>query len=535
MAQRIETQGQLSQFLEILFRRKWQILLPAMIILSLGISVAVIIPKRYLVRTQVEIRPITLTSASSQGDNAPFQIRARERIKKVLQDLKNPDYLALSSQKQFDFVTDMKEDVKVRLDKTPGGQGVFVNIEYIHSDVEWAVTFLKALREDWILAVVERDRRKVQDEADRLRTELVGLEREYKAEERSLSELMRRKNISATQPMPGGDDQRTEDPIFLRLITNQSLLDEGERRLAQLKERHRSLQERLRELPEKLTEQTLVEGVSNTEELQALDGQILEKERELSRYLPANTRYKKLQQEIRELVDQRETLKRQATKSALTSFARPNPQRAQLQDQIDMTALEIAQVEATNQQLQQAIVRDAQSVDDSYSVYREVRERGEKIKRLQATLEDASMRFQAKLEQARILDSPNSDPFVINEEVFPPLKPTEPDPWLIISFSLVAGLALGLVSAVTSEFSRNCFRNVNEIGRVLMAPVLGNVQSIVTRAEARRRSLVRYSVGAAGLLVILGLNWFTWAWAKQPELLAPDLRQRIEQVREVFR
>jgi capsular polysaccharide biosynthesis protein len=535
MATQLESQGQLSEFLEILSRRKWQILLPAAIVLSIGVALAVIIPKRYLVRTQVEIRPVSVAASSKEGDNAPYQIRARERIKKVLQEQKNPDYLALASQAQFEFVTDVQDDIKVRLDKPPGGQGVFVNVEYIHSDVQWAVTFLKALREDWIQAVLERDQRKVQDEAERLRTELSSLEREYRNEESELSDLMRRKNISATQPIPGGEDQRTEDPVYDRLLKNQTLLDEGERTLAQLEERRKSLEERLREVPEKLSEQAVIEGVSNTEELQALDAQILEKERELARYLPANTRYKKLQQEIRELEDQREQLKRQTTKSALTSVARANPLRGQIQERIDLTAMEIAQVAATNQQLRTAIERDSGSVDELYPVYREIRERGEKIKRLQVTLEGASKRYQEKLEQARILASPSSDPFVINEEVFPPLKPTEPNPWLIMAFALVAGLALGLVSALTAEFSRNCFRSVQDISRVLVAPVLGNVQAIVTRSEARRRGLRRFAVALTTLVVVGSLSWIAWAWAESPEALSPDLRQRIEQFRDLFR
>jgi hypothetical protein len=206
-----------------------------------------------------------------------------------------------------------------------------------------------------------------------------------------------------------------------------------------------------------------------------------------------------------------------------------------LQAALDNTLLEIAQQRATNEQLAADITRDTGGVDELYPVYREIRERGEKIKRLQVTLEGASERYQAKLEQARILASPSSDPFVINEEVFPPLKPTEPNPWLILAFSLVAGLALGLVTAFTSEFSRNCFRSVHDIGRVLVAPVLGSIETIVTRAESRRRRWKRATVALLSVTLIASLSWITWAWANNPEFLAPRLRQGIEQFRDLFR
>jgi uncharacterized protein involved in exopolysaccharide biosynthesis len=86
MAGPIESRGQLSEFLEVLRRRRWQVLLPALFVLAFGTAFAVIVPKKYLVHTQVELRPVSVSVSSKDGANATFQIRARERIRKVVGD-----------------------------------------------------------------------------------------------------------------------------------------------------------------------------------------------------------------------------------------------------------------------------------------------------------------------------------------------------------------------------------------------------------------------------------------------------------------
>ena len=113
--------------------------------------------------------------------------------------------------------------------------------------------------------------------------------------------------------------------------------------------------------------------------------------------------------------------------------------------------------------------------------------------------------------------------------------PTEPNPLLIAAFGIVAGLALGVGLAVFAEYSRNCFRTVQDLSRVMVTPVLGTVNQIVTRKEARLVAARRVTVALASLLIVGGVSFVTWAWAKNPELLSPDLREKIETVRSKFR
>ena len=56
-----------------------------------------------------------------------------------------------------------------------------------------------------------------------------------------------------------------------------------------------------------------------------------------------------------------------------------------------------------------------------------------------------------------------------------PVRPTQPDPILIIIFSLLFSLALGLGLSLLLEYSRSCFRSINDITRVMVVPVLSGV------------------------------------------------------------
>ena len=56
MAVQFESQGQLQEFLGILRKRSWQVILPAAFVIAIGVAFAVIVPKKYAVSTQLELR-----------------------------------------------------------------------------------------------------------------------------------------------------------------------------------------------------------------------------------------------------------------------------------------------------------------------------------------------------------------------------------------------------------------------------------------------------------------------------------------------
>jgi len=133
------------------------------------------------------------------------------------------------------------------------------------------------------------------------------------------------------------------------------------------------------------------------------------------------------------------------------------------------------------------------------------------------------------------LDGPDANPFEVMELAEASDVPDAPNVPVLIAFAGIVGLGLGLGSAFASEYMRNGYRNVSELTRALAVPVLGAVNSIVTRAESRRRMARRLAVGTSSLLMIGAILWVTWAYKNKPLMLGPQVTQLIEDLREQFR
>lgn len=535
MAVQIESRGQLAEFLEILRRRRWQVLLPAAFVIAFGCAFAVIVPKKYLLRTQVELRPISVSVSSKDGANAAFQIKARTRVRKVVEDLKNETYLTLPPTERNDFITDLQSDVKVSPVRT-GDETTFVNIEYASVDVLWARTFLKALRDDWITDVLERDRNKLRDEKAKLYEDAQRLDREVQREEAAVTDLKRKYNLSATQPVPGASGTRSEDPVYSRLIQNLQQVGLVEGELEKNSVELDTLRTRYDEMPlEILGEEQVVAGTSNEAQLDELDAQIRELEKQLAGYLPSHPKFKQLSRDKAELLERREQTARVVTRAEVIQPRRANPAREPLLQRIEALELEQAKLEKTRSRLEKQIDEDQRAHAELQSVHEDLRVRNGNIETTRRLLDETRAALNVKSQKLEQIEGPLGNPFSITEEVVPPPRPTEPNPWMIVAFSIVAGLATGLALALGLEYSKSSFRNVAEINRVMVVPVLGNVNTIVTTRELRLAAARRLLVGVSSILLIGSVAFVTWAWAKSPELLSSGLRDKIELVRAKFR
>lgn len=535
MAVQIEQQGQLQEFFQIVARRRWQVLLPVLVLGSIGAFFAVVVPKKFVTTTQVELRPVGVAQSSKEPGNAPFQIKAMERVKNVVLKLQNSEYLALPPEKQRRFLEKAQEEVKV-VTSSPTPQGTtFVNIEYSDVRREWAAEFLKALRDDWIEDVVERDRRRGTFALAGLREERALLEKQLRTQEQALTELRRGHGLSATQPAGGGSREREEDPVYARLKANEAQRDTLSRQLAAMDVEIEQLAAALQNMPPTLPSTEVLPGESNAAQLGDIDGQIAAAQARLKGIKPSHSQYAKTQAEIRSLEERRTQVLRQATREQVVSGSKPNPGIEPARKAVETRQRERAVGAATLKSLEADIARDRLAAEELQDVYREERERIGEIERLKEKLLVVDRKALEKAQEVETLLSPLSNPFSITAEVYTPLRPTQPNPWLIFSFGIVLGLGAGLGSALLGEYSRSCFRGVADISRVMVVPVLGAIDRISTRGQARAEFLRRAVVGASSLAIACSVAFVTWAWAFDDQLLAPRLRAAIEALREALR
>jgi uncharacterized protein involved in exopolysaccharide biosynthesis len=535
MAVQIESQGQLQEFLGILKRRKWQVLLPASIVLSLAVAAAVIVPKKYVARTQIELRPVGVSISTKEGSSAVFQLRAIERIQRILKERQNAEFLALSVTEQMEFVTRVQSDIRVT--PAPGATGTssFVNIEYMDISREWAQDFLSALSKDWIDDVLTRDRHKAADEYEKLDGERKKLQLQLQDLEQKLSDLKGRHNLSATQPPPGSGSARNEDPVYKRMTDAEDQLRIAKLQLDKNNAKLDLLQRQINQMPAMVKQESTTAGASNDAELAEIDKQIKDLREKNRNLKPAASGWTTFKRDLDVLQKQRDETAARKTRSTTEVAFVENPEIAPRR--IELAALQLTAAESRTavKHLEEDVKELQAELDERSDVYLRLNELEGSASRVRASLEDTEKRFNEKQQQSVLLSSPQANPFSITEPVHVGSKPTEPNPWLIISFGLVLGLALGLGIALVAEFSRNCFRSVADISRVMVVPVLGSIGTILTRRQRRITLARRTIVGASSLAFVAAILFVTWAWASHAQFLSQDLRDAIEQLRSKLR
>ena len=151
MAVEVESTSQVEEFLGVLRRRFWWILVPAAVLFAIGTAFAIIVPKKYVTKTRVMVRSSMAGLAAPGGDSAStreaqvaeHQILSTTRISSVLEALRWPEYLELNRSEQFEYLKSIQERVEVEIPnmRRNANQQV-VNIEFSHTDPERAFPVL---------------------------------------------------------------------------------------------------------------------------------------------------------------------------------------------------------------------------------------------------------------------------------------------------------------------------------------------------------------------------------------------------------
>ena len=216
MAFGIDSPNQVQEVLGVLKKRRWQVILPAAFVLTFGVVFAVIVPKKYEVRTRVEIkesrnerdalfRNPQLSATGREINNAEHHIKNFVRVKKVIdsQGALWDTYINLSDAGRHDYlktvIANLTVDVKQRL-KNAGS--TFVDITYTDVNGIRAERFLEALTYKWIQDVVQRDVDTLESERDILQNQVRAAERSWRELSQKFSDVTRRFGRRGPAPRP---------------------------------------------------------------------------------------------------------------------------------------------------------------------------------------------------------------------------------------------------------------------------------------------------------------------------------------------
>ena len=128
MAVEVEAAGQFDEFIRVLKKRKWLLIVPVVVIGSLGSFYAVVVPKKYVSAMKVMVgNPgaaglIATGSSEEQGAVAEFSLRSTERIRSVLDGLGWESYEILGSQDKREYIRDLRASLRVYTPDMPRGR-----------------------------------------------------------------------------------------------------------------------------------------------------------------------------------------------------------------------------------------------------------------------------------------------------------------------------------------------------------------------------------------------------------------------------
>lgn len=540
MAVEVEVTSQLDEFLGVLRRRIWSIVLPLTLISTIGISVAIIIPKKYVSSTRIMLRDVEGGGGgegTSEGRVAEHTIRSPARVRAVLKELGWDDYLVLASQEESMYVQRTLDNLEVEtppMDRYAGQQ--LVRAEFAHVEAVRARDFLENLMARWRNEVLERRHNQTRQSHDDLKASRAQTEEVLRSIGRQISELRQLHGI----PPALQDGERLNQrlaPQFTALESQRELLLKVEEQyINALTLRDRMVTTRDR-MEDEVPYTTKIEADDTATGVLGIDTKIAQLESTLAAkgWLPAHRKYRLAQGEIERLRHERDALMAVQTSAFIEQIMIPNEDKvkatAQLTKADDQLALLHQKLTAQDDKVA-AMNIEVQELQDAYV---QLGELSAEQARKHAVLEITETKLETVRQELAQLDGPTGNPFEVQDAPNLPLTPTEPNPWLIGAFSILAGLAVGLAGAIAGEYSKSTFRSAGDLARVMAVPVLATINVIVTRKQARQASLRRLAVGGFAMVFVATFAYITWAFAFRQDLLSPEVRDFIESFRGAFK
>ena len=533
--------GQIQDFLDILKRRAWQIVLPALLGVAIANAWATLLPRKYGVSTQLELRDTTLPATGEgavargiQNDvaSAKHHITSSERVRRVIEKLEWQDFTSLSPILQHEYIGNTSRRIKVKV--TPAGRqggSSFIKISYTDSDAQRAEQFTNRLRDAYTSEVVERFREEARGLRDTLQNQMALAQEVYRDKEKAAAELKRKHGLSATQQAPGAGRQRAEDPVYNRLARAREEISNVQVQLVSERAGLGELELQYAEAPREVPEETVTGGLGYETRLGQIEMEIAIEEDRQEGLLPAHSQWQAAEQRIRELQEELEQLVEEATSPISEMRLVRNPKLEYLAGQIETAEVEIRQLEAKEQQLALTIEELANTHSKLAEIYREIKELDSEVFIARTNYDAIATRFEQRRSFVELINQPHANPFIVSEEAIAPLRHTSPNEALILMMGLALGLGVGLGLAVLAEFGNAGFRGVVDITRAMAVPVLGVVNAIVTREEVRRRSARQVMVTTSTLVLVAAVVWVTWAYENSPRLLGTELTRFIDDLR----
>lgn len=542
MAVHIDSSNQFDDFIRVLKRRIWWVVVPFLLIATFGIAFAIIVPKKYVASTRLMVHDTRSESgvgkdSTAEGRVAKHTIKARRRVVTVLDRLKWEEWQDLTAEGSERYLEQVDENLRVNtppIDRNAGQQ--LVEIQYSHTEPEKAYEFLRLLTDLWKDEVLEKTRNTLKEQLDKADSSRREQERRSTELSDKIATIRQRygirpgENNGPYSTGPTAPEFRQLEDVRLQItsvsdsIATDSLLVDG------LLGRY----ERLDSM--RLEDVAVTKGEESNEVTKLLEA-INEAEGsiEQSGWLPENSRYKKAIRLVAEMRSRLFALRESEPLGALPVVEVLNEEKVDLGNQLTKLDLAIAANERLLGLLQEREVGLSAKTQELQTAFADIDDLLDRRGRAASVASSWALRYSKLKGEVDYLEGPAGNPFSELEAVHASTRPTEPNPILISLFSIFAGLAVGLGLAVVLEYSKSVFRSVTDVSRAMTVPVLGTVNHINTRSQLRRLMLHRIFMSVLSISFVGIVGYVLWAYTSRQELLSDGLLESITNLREALK
>jgi capsular polysaccharide biosynthesis protein len=548
----IQGSNQLLDLLRALRRRRYQVIVPTLLVATLGIAFAVIVPKRYRVTTRIEISDRTRVETDARLKN-PQEVAIRReassaydhlvnyaRVKKILDGdpASWPEYReARTETERVQFIRERiltKNLTAAPTNKDPKGGTIFIDATYFDEDKARAAKFLQSLTESWLEEMRESDRSTLIKERAELQEILDVQEKDLKEKEERTYALI--ELLGQDPTAPSGDGQRNErgDWTFRTLEKAKTDLEAVELDLRTADFELQQARERLTAEPATIPKPTEIAADSPAAKIEKLEALQDELEEQLANLRPNNSTYRRLKPKLDEVQKELEELRALEPEATVSWKDEENPRHAEYELEVRLKQDKVGTLQDQRLALNARITELDQESKARTGHHKNLEDLRNQVAEARLLANETRREWQARDKSLQMLDS-SPIPWRITQPPIPVSASTQPNPWLLSGVAVFGGLALGLGLAFVSEFARSSYRSVGELAGVMSVPVLGAIDTIVTRRERRRLQLARALAGLSTAMIVGTIGWITWLWYSSPERLPLDVQEAIERLRSALK
>lgn len=544
----IQGSNQLLDLLRALRRRRYQVLVPTLLVSTLGMAFAVIVPKRYKVSTRIEISDRTRVEFDARLKN-PQEVAIRReaaaaydhlvnfaRVKKVMEgDLASwPEYRqARSEAERVQFIRERILTGNLMAgpsNKDPKGGTIFIDASIYDEDKTRAAKFLQSLTESWLEEMRESDRSTLIKDSAELKKILDDQEKDQKEKEDRYYALV--ELLGQDPTATGGDGRREErgDWTFRTLEKAKSDLVDVVLALGTAEFSLQQASDRLAAEPPMIPKRVAVEAEGPEAKIEKLEAEKEDLEEKLANLRPSNSTYRRLKPQLDDVERELQELRALEPEAVVRIDEEENPRRGEYERVVREDQDKVGLLRDQREELQTRIAELDLETKARTQHYKHLEDLQNQVFEARLAANETRREWQSRDKSLQMLDS-SPTPWSISQPPVPVTAGTVPNPWLISAMSVVGGLALGIGLAFFSEFARSSYRSVGELASVMSVPVLGAIDTIVTRRERRRLQLSRALAGLSTAMIVGTIGWVTYLWHSAPDRLPFELQDAIERLR----